>query len=57
MSEPFTPLNKRQPKPKPVRTWWQIHSEEIGLLLWIFALSLAGASVWLGLDAGMKWFR
>lgn len=49
--EKFHPLNRIQP------SWWNRHSEEIGLLLWMVALTLGGAALWLALDGTLKWFR
>jgi hypothetical protein len=47
----FEPLNVRQ------YSWWYRHGEEIGMMLWVFALTLAGATVWMSLDSTLKWFR
>ena len=58
MAEPFTPLNRRQPKPKSTPpTFWKLHGDEIGLLCWMFAVTLAGATLVMTLDKVMAWFR
>lgn len=46
MEEPaaFKPLNRRQ------FSWWDNHSEEVGMFLWIVAITLASAMVWIALS-------
>ena len=58
MAEPFTPLNRRQPKPKLKiqPSWWAVHGEEIGLLCWMFAITLAAATFVMTWDKVIRLF-
>ena len=49
--EDWRPLNQHR------YSFWEKHSEEVGMFLWMFALTLAGAAAVLTLDKVARWFR
>lgn len=54
-AKPFKPLNRR-PSPflmtvelerrNRLRRWWYAHSEEVGMFLWMVAITMMGAGAW-----------